>query len=950
MGRIILIFSCVLLSMSTVATRAGADMAERLENLQGLFYAGQFAAARDTAQAIIFETERTADKPSLAAALLKLSDAHYYLGNHAQTLPPIERALGIFREIGDDTGIGRSYYSLAYFYERTDPARMIELLEEGLIYTERSGDRQFSMNIANAMGSAQFNQGQYAAAILSFGKAAELAGDLEAVSALATANQNIGLIHMHQGNNIKALEYFDLALAAVREIDETHSIAIVLGNAGNAHLGLYDFEAGLDCYERALAIHRESGYQRGICVQLSNISSVYERLQDLEHAAELRREALELAIQTEDKRGIIQTMSYLGQLHVSLGDLIQARDYFEQAHARATEFGDPFLLSDLEVKQAQMAYTNGDGDLAVAKLSRAEVNARQVEDRNSLAIIMAKRAEWAAAAGDHESAVAGFRDAIDLHLALETNLNLHYYYSRLGQSLAALGRIEDAERAFDNSLAHIDELDARIAMGEFRVSLFAEVAAIYSAYSGWLGDRGHLLRAWSVLDRGRARQLALRIQQGRHQVDFTPAELTVLTRISTLQRRLRTEALTGAEQIDLRAEIVAAEYEYNRACRRSAGNSGITSESQFELPASPVVTVAYAVAGDTLRVYSNGPNGLRLRKVAAARQLLERISLYLDLIADPDSGDHHRVAGQSLFKTLLGPELEGHASEQLVIVPDDRLWSLPFAALRDDQGRYLSERMTVSLVPSLTILHGLTQLPAGANRRILATANTRFDESAVGADALAQLEDTPVEAIRVGRLAHGSTVLQEADEEQVKENLVDGYQLIHLATHTLIDLEHPNRSSIVFAPTSSEDGYLQVREIARLPLDCSLMVVSGCSSGRGQVVAGEGLLGLTHALLSAGSRCVTLSRWPVADAAAAVFMQEFYRALPTHSVDRSLQIARNRLQGMERWAHPAVWAAFYVAGDGAQTLDLPRRRPWSRMSLPVAGCIILLLVIALRRR
>ena len=55
--------------------------------------------------------------------------------------------------------------------------------------------------------------------------------------------------------------------------------------------------------------------------------------------------------------------------------------------------------------------------------------------------------------------------------------------------------------------------------------------------------------------------------------------------------------------------------------------------------------------------------------------------------------------------------------------------------------------------------------------------------------------------------------------------------------------------------------------------------LSACGSGLGQVLRGEGLVGLTRAFLFAGSRSVVVSLWNLPDRATSDFMTLFYEAL-----------------------------------------------------------------------
>src|SRR5205085_7725875 len=107
---------------------------------------------------------------------------------------------------------------------------------------------------------------------------------------------------------------------------------------------------------------------------------------------------------------------------------------------------------------------------------------------------------------------------------------------------------------------------------------------------------------------------------------------------------------------------------------------------------------------------------------------------------------------------------------------------------------------------------------------------------------------------------------RESTEEAIKQEPLRRYRRLHFATHSLIDEKSPWRSAVVLTPgDAGEDGFLEVGEISRLDLDCDLVVVSACQTGRGQLLSGEGIVGLSRAFLYAGARAVVVSLWNVSD-------------------------------------------------------------------------------------
>ena len=135
------------------------------------------------------------------------------------------------------------------------------------------------------------------------------------------------------------------------------------------------------------------------------------------------------------------------------------------------------------------------------------------------------------------------------------------------------------------------------------------------------------------------------------------------------------------------------------------------------------------------------------------------------------------------------------------------------------------------------------------------------------------------------------------------------------------------RSGIVLAGAnqissdSDDDGYLTATEALFLDLDgTELVVLSACSTGRGNVQTGEGIYGLQRSLTVAGARSTLLSLWKVDDAATAEFMIRFYKRIREGEsrIDAVLETQkdfRDGTAGNGQWKEPFYWAAWQLVGD-----------------------------------
>ncbi|HEY9297580.1 MAG TPA: CHAT domain-containing protein, partial [Phormidium sp.] len=138
-------------------------------------------------------------------------------------------------------------------------------------------------------------------------------------------------------------------------------------------------------------------------------------------------------------------------------------------------------------------------------------------------------------------------------------------------------------------------------------------------------------------------------------------------------------------------------------------------------------------------------------------------------------------------------------------------------------------------------------------------------------------------------------------------------RIIHLATHGLLDDFRGLGSAIALTPSGNDNGLLTAEEILDLKLSADLVVLSACDTGRGRIT-GDGVVGLSRALISAGVPSVIVSLWAVPDAPTAQLMTAFYQNLQTNP-DKAQALRQAMLKMMKTYPHPKDWAAFTLIGE-----------------------------------
>jgi CHAT domain-containing protein len=206
----------------------------------------------------------------------------------------------------------------------------------------------------------------------------------------------------------------------------------------------------------------------------------------------------------------------------------------------------------------------------------------------------------------------------------------------------------------------------------------------------------------------------------------------------------------------------------------------------------------------------------------------------------------------------------------------------------------------------------------------------------------------------VTRRLAGSTlrVGASASESELKTSRLDEFAVVHFATHALVDDAHPDRSSLVLTPgQAAEDGLLQSREIAELPLAGRVVVLAACRSASGSLVAGEGVMSLARAFFQAGAHGVVGSLWPLRDDEAALLLDAFYRhAAQGRSLGAALASAQR--DAISAGLPAAAWAGLVVVGDPA-LVPFPggiRRAPAWLVPLLIGAAALALAAFALRKK
>ena len=228
---------------------------------------------------------------------------------------------------------------------------------------------------------------------------------------------------------------------------------------------------------------------------------------------------------------------------------------------------------------------------------------------------------------------------------------------------------------------------------------------------------------------------------------------------------------------------------------------------------------------------------------------------------------------QEFFAPFIAPIREwADEGDILWLVPHDVLHYLPLHALQLD-GKYLIERHPILYTPSASVMKYCQ-----AKR-----TNRPRQRALVFGDSQNNLpfarEEAALVAERFNAPAH---IGVQATKSLLKEKLAaekDTLDILHLACHGYFDPYQPLKSGITLAKNGSDDANLTAEEIFGLEMHADLVVLSACESGVNERKPGDELIGLTRALIYAGTPSVLVTLWRVNDLSTTLLMERFYAEL-----------------------------------------------------------------------
>ncbi len=784
------------------------------------------------------------------------------------------------------------------------------------------------IDILNGAGIAYRYLGQYQQSVTVLEQALAIARAITDRARETGIIQELAASHSKLGDDF-GIDFLRQDLQQARQRSDRKSEAIVLRALGLAYLQIGNYVATAETLENYLKFLEPTQDAQEIALVKSMLAASYGQLKDKPQQLQNEQQQLAIAQQSQDKSAQQNALTNLAFNYRAQANYPKALETFqtllELAQKQQDEQMETLTLQwmagiYIQLKQPDKAIAALEQGLAIARRSNNLFHIAWLT--KSLGRVYFLIQQYKAAQTAQQQAIALFRQVYNKPQGssseAEVMVHLALTLSKQGQWAEAERLLRQSQQMYDFEYQEIggnaNLLD--ISRDDLNLSLYEAPLDSYRLLQQVLVAQNQSEAALEVAEAGRAKAFA---QLLATRLAANPAAQLTAPPLSLAQIR----QLAKAQNTTLVEYSIL--YDDLRVADFTLGNLEIQ-------PAQLFVWVIRPTGQITFRRTDLKPlqqQNLPLRDlVRDARRNLGALGRGETL---PVSGDRppieQNLGGlKRLHQLLIEPIadlLPTDPTARITFIPQDALFLAPFAALQDRNGRYLIEQHTILLAPSIQALALLNQRRsklAIAKANALVVGNPTMPKLQLNPKlpptSLPDLPGAEAEARAISELLHTQPLIGSQATEVAITQKIGQAEIVHLATHGILDNIRGLQSSLALASTGNQtaatDGFLTAREVLKLNLKANLVVLSACDTGRG-TINGDGVVGLSRSFMAAGTPSLVVSLWAVPDTPTAELMKRFYLNLG-QGMDKAQALRQAMLSTMKQHPKPLDWAGFILLG------------------------------------
>ena len=930
------------------------------------------------------------DVAGQAASITNLAEVSLQQGDFAASLALRNKALALRDQLNDDLGKAIDLIGIARIHSKKGERReAVDRYTEALKIFSSANNSEGIAAAVSGIGVEYTKLGAYDMALECHKHSREIhkgaANDLQEARDLV----NIGNVHLAVSDYHAALDTYAEAFRMQERLNDKSGSAASLLNMGICSKNIGRYARSLQQLRAAFSKFEAIGNRSAIADCYTNLGVLFKNIGGLKQAENYYSQALRIHEKLGDSPNWAADLANLGVLCALRKDYKPAIKYFDQA-GRIFEKTQDNKQAAIAVFNAAAALTEmGNLPEAAAKLTEATASFEKLGYTEGLAWCKFTRGRLEKKSGRLKGAQDLYKQALDISSKSAMPELACQCQGTLAGSMAEEGKTDDAIRMYAAAIDQIEQLRRNVGTFQLASSFLDKSSEIYHDLVSLLASRAKddptaAAQAFRYMEMGRARSFVdmlvesgIDVRQGAN-ADLLHQQKLLLAKMSAVNSTIISEVKADAapERIQaLRGKLQDCETEYQKVqidikqkCPEYSSlfyPEPLTAPQVQQMLPPDAALLEYSVNKKASFLFALTRDAIQVYPLPPQAQIRAATDTFGEIMVSRNSRTYCTEAYR-LYQMLVAPAdalLKGKT--RIIIVPDASLHYLAFECmLTEDSGRadfsrlpFFLRKAAISYAPSATALAEIDrrQKPdLKYDKEILICADPDFGSAGNDVQlamrhsldlrsSLARLPYSSLEARNVSSVFTPAGVVlldrAAASEQRLKGMDLSSFKYIDFATHAVLDEERPEFSSIVLAQSDpDEDGFLMMQEIFNLKLNAKLVALSACSTARGRLLNGEGVVGISRAFFYAGTPAVVASLWNVNDASTAKLMTELFRALKAQNLPpaEALRQAKlklidtagtspfavvpvnpstNDLQVSGSYSHPFYWAAFILIGQ-----------------------------------
>ncbi len=862
--------------------------------------------------------EKAADPIGLGNVYMRKGDIYFNTGNNFNGIMMYDQALSFYEKSGDIVGQGNVYKSKGNIYLRIgDKSKAIELFDKALSFFEKAGNIVGQGNVYHSKGEIYSYMENNSKALEMYDKAQSIFENTKNIIGQGNVYISKGYIYFTAGKNSKALDMYNKALLFFAEAEEPIGQGIVYYRKGEIYFKIGDNSKAIEQYDKSFFFFNKAGDIELESFSLNDKAKCLMNLREKDKAMRLfekgiaNLETIRTQTAFSEMKKVLMKSNY-NQYEKTVLFMLENKSYekgFKYAESmRARVFLDQMAEGLVPLDKGLKSELKEERESLVGKLSALSRQMQETPFKEEKKLQELKE--------EYHRVESQFDDLL-IKIRLENPLYASVNYPqpvsvrdlqtdvlKKGESLLSFFIAPDKAYAFIVSKESFQVKPLPVNEKEIDGYVQRCLLAIKENHTNEMNRLGSLLyeKLFQPLEKylKKSREIII-VPSGP--LETIPFESLIVSKKNPerpvyLLEKYRLKYVQGASLLSI--------------LRKHYNNTFNTGDSTAK---------SFIGFGDPVYDYENFKQGKpeqgTMKIFATKTQRHKEILMFSreDTRSDTEKKVEEEEPAEEITNNKLQitnkPQITNYKSQEKPH-PSGTLLTPPAKKTETQDNASLDQS------PITNHQSPLTNSPADEIKEI------HRDRYARAGGIMDRLPYSGTEIQSIAQLFEKEslkTVIylrEQATEDNARAANMKDFDYIHFSCHGLLNDDFQSLVlSQLPAEKSREDGYFTLNEIMNCDYNAQLVVLSACETGSGKMYKGEGVTGLTRAVMYAGTPAVVASLWKVDDIATKELMVRFYKKMLENKMDKveALRQAKLELLKNQNYRSPLYWSSFVMYGE-----------------------------------